>query len=321
MNSKRIHQEIQEIASGTTQQTPKKEDGKKERKDEDYVPYTIQCEIFSFGMLLWELAFQKFPYKDKEISEIQKHVLSGKRENLNFPLSAYGVEKEFGNIIKAAWQSDPSLRPELSYLFNDLENLSSPFISGRSPRGLNPKRSDIEVTPIEMPSAPDFDLDQIILPMMKLEDGITAHKNGDRKKAFECFSKHAEINNKVAKYWLGYYYWEGYVVEKKLTKAVELFKEAADKGVPDAQLRYAFALSDKNSPLKFNLEEFVKYLTMAADNGNTAAQFNLGDLYYNGKLGIVKDTDKGLSYLKLAAIKGQPKACSMLDKLHINYFV
>ena len=36
-----------------------------------------------------------------EISEIQRHVLSGKRENLNFPLSSHGVEKEFGNIIKA----------------------------------------------------------------------------------------------------------------------------------------------------------------------------------------------------------------------------
>jgi hypothetical protein len=56
---------------------------------------------FSFGMLLWELAFQKLPYKDMEISEIQKYVLSGRRENLNFPLSSYGVEKEYGNIIKA----------------------------------------------------------------------------------------------------------------------------------------------------------------------------------------------------------------------------
>ncbi|CAB4392305.1 unnamed protein product [Rhizophagus irregularis] len=226
-----------------------------------------------------------------EISEIQNHVLNGKREHLNFPFSSYGVEKEYGNIIKAAWHSDPSLRPELSYLLNDLENLSSPLISDRSPRGLNPKRSDMEATPIELPPGDsEFDLDQMdfILPMMKLEDGISAHKMGDRKKAFECFEKHAEINNKVAKYWLGYYYWEGYVVDKNLDKAVELFKEAADKGVPDAQLRYAFALSDKNGPLKYNLEEFVKYLTMAADNGNTAAQFNLGDLYFKWKIGYFK---------------------------------
>ncbi|CAB5209047.1 unnamed protein product [Rhizophagus irregularis] len=320
MNSKKIQTEIAAAVSAA-QQAPKKDEGK---KDDYYIPYTIQCEIFSFGMLLWELAFQRFPYKDMEISEIQKHVLSGKREHLNFPFSSYGVEKEYGNIIKAAWQSDPSLRPELSYLFNDLENLSSPLLSD-PPRRLNPKRSEMEITPIELPpgDTDDFDLDQIdfILPMMKLEDGISAHKIGDRKKAFDCFEKHAEINNKVAKYWLGYYYWEGYVVDKNLGKAAELFKEAADKGQPDAQLRYAFALSDKNSPLKFNLEDFVKYLTMAAYNGNAAAQFNLGDLYFNGKLGISKDEEKGLSYLKLAAIKGQPKARAMLDKLKINYFV
>ncbi|CAG8737497.1 12297_t:CDS:2 [Rhizophagus irregularis] len=196
---------------------------------------------------------------------VQCEIFSGKRENLNFPSSSYGVEKEYGNIIRAAWLFDPSLRPELSYLFNVLEYLRSPLISDRLPRGLNPKRSDMEVTPIELPPGDiEFDLDQMdfILPMMKLEDGISAHKIGDRKKAFECFEKHAEINNKVAKYWLGHYYWEGYVVDK-----------------------------------------------------------NLGDLYFNGKLTISKDEEKGLSYLKLAAIKGQPKARAMLDKLRINYFV
>jgi TPR repeat protein len=196
----------------------------------------------------------------------------------------------------------------------------SSSISDRLPRELNPKRSDMEET--QPPRDKESELDQIFLPIIiNLEDGIKAHKMGNRKKAFECFKSHAEINNKVAKYWLGYYYWEGYAVEKDLGKAVKLFKEAADKGVPDAQLRYAFALSDKNSPLKFNLEEFVNYLTMAADNGNTAAQFNLGDLFFNGRLGITRDEEKGLSYLKLAAIKGQPKACAMLDRLKINYFV
>ena len=52
-------------------------------------------------MLLWELAFQRFPYKDLDISQIQDRVLKDGRESLNFPLSPHGVEKEFGNIIKA----------------------------------------------------------------------------------------------------------------------------------------------------------------------------------------------------------------------------
>ncbi|CAG8648328.1 13330_t:CDS:2 [Funneliformis mosseae] len=334
MNSKKLNQHISAVSNPQSQPS-KKDDAKKDKnKDDDYVPYTIQCEIFSFGMLLWELAFQKFPYKDWEISRIQEHVLKGEREMLHFPLSQYGqIEKKFGNIIKAAWQQDPSLRPELNYLFNDLEQLSAP-LPILSPGLIAKKTSEEDIKPIEtkhresssyesfdLPSTPDFDLDQIVMPMMKLEDGITAHKNGDKKKAYECFKNHSDIGNKVAKYWLGYYYWEGYVVKKSPGKGAELFKEAADKGVPDAQLRYAFALSDKNSPLTFNLDEFVKYLSMAADNGNTAAQFNLGDLFYNGKLGVPKEPQKGLSYLKLAAIKGQPKARAMLDKLDINYYV
>ena len=56
-------------------------------------------------MLLWELAFQRFPYKDWEISQIQEHVLKGGRETLNFPLSPHNVEREFGNIIKAGMTS------------------------------------------------------------------------------------------------------------------------------------------------------------------------------------------------------------------------
>jgi hypothetical protein len=45
MNSKKLNQQIQ-AASNTAQQMPKKEESKRDKKDEDYVPYTIQCEIF-----------------------------------------------------------------------------------------------------------------------------------------------------------------------------------------------------------------------------------------------------------------------------------
>jgi len=47
MNSKKIQSEIAEIAAASSsQQGQKKDDSKKDRKEEDYVPYTIQCEIF-----------------------------------------------------------------------------------------------------------------------------------------------------------------------------------------------------------------------------------------------------------------------------------
>jgi hypothetical protein len=45
MNSKKIQTEIANAVNSTSQ-TQKKDETKKESKDEDYVPYTIQCEIF-----------------------------------------------------------------------------------------------------------------------------------------------------------------------------------------------------------------------------------------------------------------------------------
>ncbi|CAG8592665.1 9792_t:CDS:2, partial [Racocetra fulgida] len=49
-------------------------------------------------------------------------------------------------------------------------------------------------------------------------------------------------------------------------------------------------------------KELIKYLTMGANNGNRDALFNLGNMTYK------KDFEQGLNYLKLAAIKGHPKA-------------
>ncbi|PKY44641.1 hypothetical protein RhiirA4_400151, partial [Rhizophagus irregularis] len=37
--------------------------------------YTTQCEIFSFGVLLWELAFEKIPYRSLEVDKIRDFVI------------------------------------------------------------------------------------------------------------------------------------------------------------------------------------------------------------------------------------------------------
>ncbi|CAG8708724.1 4743_t:CDS:2, partial [Dentiscutata heterogama] len=44
--------------------------------------YTFNCEMFSFGMLLWELCYEKLPYTGWGIKQISNHVLNGKREKL-----------------------------------------------------------------------------------------------------------------------------------------------------------------------------------------------------------------------------------------------
>ncbi|CAG8664528.1 42498_t:CDS:2 [Gigaspora margarita] len=101
-------------------------------------------------------------------------------------------------------------------------------------------------------------------------------------------------------------------------KAKVLFKQAADKNVSGAQLRYAFSLKENGLNEK-NRTEFINYLTPAADNGNDQAQFNLGDIYLNGKLKFQINKVNGEKYLKLAAIKGNKAARTLCNKNHIFY--
>ncbi len=75
------------------------------------VSYTIQCEIFSFGMLLWELGFQRKPNEDMTMKEIQKHVLEGRRENLNVESYSNSPQKEYYSIVKLAWEHELSSHP------------------------------------------------------------------------------------------------------------------------------------------------------------------------------------------------------------------
>ena len=153
---------------------------------------------------------------------------------------------------------------------------------------------------------------------MTLDEGIRAHKAKDYKTAWTCFQANAALNNSGAKYWKGYYLWEGHGGYKDRELAAQLFKEAADEGVPDAQLRYAFSLVENKT--KFNKEEFIKYLRLAAENSNPTAQFNLGDMYLNGKLGVPKDKELGIKYLKLAALNRHPKANEVLKKMKVDIY-
>ncbi|CAG8589743.1 17986_t:CDS:2 [Acaulospora morrowiae] len=290
--------------------------------------YTYPCEVFSFGMLLWELLLQKLPYEKMRMDEICKHIKEGKREFLNFPLTLAPTDMLncFKQIIKKAWAQDPNDRPTIIELHTQLQNL----LSSRSP-GIAPKTDYVPY--FEAPNnyahknyCNDFDehvnlvVDdtasiEIIIP---LEEGLRLHKESRGcEKAWKCFEKHASLGDPLAIYWKGYYLHEGYYVEKNFDEATKLFKEAADMGLADAQLRYAFSLLEMRNP--YNYPEVMSYLEKARLQENPTALYHLGDIYYNGKLDIEKDETKGLEYLKLAAIKKQPKAMEFFAKNKLEF--
>jgi TPR repeat protein len=153
--------------------------------------------------------------------------------------------------------------------------------------------------------------------ILTLEEGIAAHKREERDIAWKCFEIHATLGDPLAIYWKGYYYLKGYYMTPhtpNANEAVNHFKQAAAANVPEAQYYYANALKKSKKPGLL----FLDYFTKAADNDNVLAQCELGRIYYYGLNGVKKNEEKGIQYLKLAALKNNQNAINDLKKIDSN---
>lgn len=73
------------------------------------------------------------------------------------------------------------------------------------------ENKDIEFTPeCDKEMELYFPKNDIYEPsIITIEEGISAHIDHDRESAWRCFNYHADLGNMLAKYWKGYYLWEG----------------------------------------------------------------------------------------------------------------
>ncbi|CAG8580451.1 3716_t:CDS:2 [Paraglomus occultum] len=277
--------------------------------------YDFRCETYSFGMLLWEIAEEKLPYSDVE--DILKVRELACDKYYREPLSP-NTPSQYQSIVIQATTYHASERLTITKIFTSLHALLKAHALPRSPR----LSSATLPSPAASPRASSDDDDCLIdfgsFNSLTMEDALREHraKNGNKRLAWETFNLYAAFGDVNAKYWVGYYlYYEMVTLdppvskEERLKMAAKMFKEAADAGLPEAQLRFGHCLW-RGVGTEKNDKQAIEYFKLAADNGNTTAMYNIGNLYYNGI-----DVELGMRYLKRAAYCGQAeaaKACKIL---------
>ncbi|CAG8691989.1 8123_t:CDS:10 [Dentiscutata erythropus] len=270
--------------------------------------YNVRCEIYSLGALLWEIAEKEIPYTRLgiDLQTIRDRVV---KEKYREPFSS-NVPKVWQDIAYAALNHDPDFRPTIAKIFTVLydyhqkEEQKIPYMD-------------------EFEDAFIIDGDDI----MSVDRAIKEHRkpDGNKQKAWDSFKVHAEQGDMIARYWVGYYLYHSILPEHKdkenrqgnLQLAAALFKEAADHGKVEAQLRYGFCLWQGDG-VQVNWDEAIRYLKLAADNGNPTAMYNVGSAYWIGK-GVTKNQEIGAEYLRMAAKKDQHNAIAMCKKLGISF--
>jgi serine/threonine protein kinase len=97
-------------------------------------PYTQKGDVYSFGIIMWELFTEQRPYSTTDntsgdmgdwgnVMNLGFQVCSGARPDL--PEVASEKEQEYINLMVKCWDGNPEARPTFTDIFPELEKLFS----------------------------------------------------------------------------------------------------------------------------------------------------------------------------------------------------
>ena len=134
------------------------------------------------------------------------------------------------------------------------------------------------------------------------------------KKAAKLWKRAAELGNNVAMTQLGRCYYQGDGVKLDRKKAVKLWRVAASHGAAPAQYNLSVALREQSADTP---EEAFHYARLAAEQGLTEAEFDIGMSFWKG-LGVAVDLDEARRWLERAVAKGHPRARDALADFNLD---
>lgn len=80
--------------------------------------YTEKADVFSFAVILWELATRKPPYYGIEGTEVSRRVVN---DDMRPKISDKDAPGPFMDLMKRCWDRDPDKRPFFDEIISDLE--------------------------------------------------------------------------------------------------------------------------------------------------------------------------------------------------------
>ncbi|CAA3001913.1 probable serine threonine- kinase DDB_G0282963 isoform X2 [Olea europaea subsp. europaea] len=103
-------------------------------------PSDEKADVYSFGVILWELVTQKIPWDNLNSMQVIGAV-GFMNQRLEIPKD---VDPQWASIIESCWQSDPQYRPSFQELVEKLKDLQRQYViqfqAGRSVAGDSGKK-------------------------------------------------------------------------------------------------------------------------------------------------------------------------------------
>ncbi|EXX63133.1 uncharacterized protein OCT59_023769 [Rhizophagus irregularis] len=204
-------------------------------------PYILdeKSDVYSIGVLLWEISSGHPPFEDIEQYALMLKVLQGIREK---PIP--DTPTEYVDLYTECWDGEPDKRPVMSEVVIRLKNFMDDMNSEDSQQQLNQycqalmykngirfNKDHKKAFELSKESADGEYSDGMNMVGECYYEGIGIEE--DKQMALEMFKRSANFGNSAAKYNLARMYKNGEIVEKDDKKAIELFKSSAQMRFSD----------------------------------------------------------------------------------------
>ena len=143
--------------------------------------------------------------------------------------------------------------------------------------------------------------------------GVAAENKGDNAKAFELYSKAANMGDKDGQFYLGYAYYDGQGVSQDFAKAVEWYRKAAAQGNSASMLCLGEMYRD-GVGVKQDYAKAIEWFQKAIADDHDGACIALGILYRDGT-GVSQDFAKAEKLFNKAIKLDNEEAEEELAKL------
>ncbi|CAG8649464.1 5594_t:CDS:2, partial [Dentiscutata erythropus] len=92
-------------------------------KDLNNIEYTDKSDIYSLGVILWELTSRHEPFRYFKCNpqDLKSKIIKDKLREKNVP----GTHDDYLNLYKSCWEDNPSKRPKLQNVYTNLVKISN----------------------------------------------------------------------------------------------------------------------------------------------------------------------------------------------------
>lgn len=197
--------------------------------------------------------------------------------------------------------------------FETLNQVTQPTFDPNKPYEVVPLLGDIPASKYGGTYTPEYDeFDSVY------EDSISQTKNVDcdlikPTRQIDKLIYCGDEGNQYAQYILGYFYSAGEYVTKDMNEALRWYTLAAEQGDAHAQFKLGMMYSSGDG-VSQNNSTAIKWYKLAAEQGLLIAQNNLGREYNRG-IGVQKDIVTAYMWYNLAASKGNETSQSNKDRI------